>query len=195
MFRFPTQSRRVDFAIERPSPTWFGYGGAHYFSPGETQKTFTVSGSITSRETWQITSDNDSYIPSIVIEATEGSPAQTPIQVPTTTVVGGKEDLALVDDWPYVNVSFPSSYNPPTNFGWLRIDVDFQYMGQSAWVTYTSTSYTIRALGNGLKTTSVRLRPGGAPGNRLQLSMQAVVTIEVRAVPSGTASIERTVAT
>ena len=103
--------------------------------------------------------------------------------------------LTQVDDWPYVDVSFPSSYNPPTNFGWLRIDVDFQYMGQSAWVTYTSTSYTIRALGNGLKTTSVRLRPGGAPGNRLQLSMQAVVTIEVRAVPSGTASIERTVAT
>ena len=53
--------------------------------------------------------------------------------MPTTTVVGGKEDLALVDDWPYVDVSFPSSYNPPTNFGWLRIDVDFQYMGQSAY--------------------------------------------------------------
>ena len=100
-----------------------------------------------------------------------------------------------MDDWPYVNVSFPSSYNPPTNFGSLNIDVDFQYMWQSAWVTYSSRSYRIRALGNGLKTTSVRQRPNGAPSNRLQLSMQAVVTIEVSAVPSGTASIERTVAT
>ena len=141
-------------------------GGGRSFSPGETQKTFTVHGSITSRETWRITSDDDSSIPSIVVQATGGSSAQTPIQVPTTTVVGGKEDLAQVDDWPYVNVSFPSSYNPPTNFGSLRVDVDFQYMGQSAWVTYTSRSYgPIRALGNGLRVIGVKLVPNGVPSN------------------------------
>ncbi len=53
----------------------------------------------------------------------------------------------------------------------------------------------IRALGNRLRVIGVKLVPNGAPSNWLQLSLRAVVTIEARAIPSGTTSIERTVAT